>query len=268
MGIISINNLKQAWSFAAFYMKAGNEHDVHSPFVFKLLTEAIYSRQHADAFDKIEIIRQNLLNNKNKIEVTDLGAGSSFDGRLQKRSISEIASKFSKPPRYCRLLYRLTGYLKPELMIELGTSLGISAMYQSAGNPNGLLYTLEGCEQTASCAVENFKNAGFKNIHCITGNFDLTFPKLLSEKHKVDYIFIDGNHTYDATMRYFHIAKSHIHEKSVIVFDDINWSDGMKKAWKEIKADQAVTISIDFFMLGMVFFNKGFTKQDFVLKLR
>jgi len=260
------NKIHQIFRYISYFFSAGSEHDVHSPFVFKLLTEAIYNKNEEPAFIKIEAIRKALLQNKRKIEVTDLGAGSSYDGRLKSRSIGEITSKFAKPPRYCRLLFRITQHLKPAIMIELGTSLGISAMYQASGNTNGLLYTLEGCPQTAAAAVENFNNGGFKNINCITGNFDETLPALLNKTGKVDYMFIDGNHTYEATIRYFQLIKNHVHENAVIIFDDINWSDQMQKAWNEIKADKSVTISIDFFMMGMVFFNRGFTKQDFILK--
>lgn len=248
-------------------LSAGNEHSVHSPFVFKLLTEGIYKKEHSPDFDRIEAIRRDLLSDKRELHVIDLGAGSTFDGNAKKRSVKEIANNFAKSSHYCKLLYHLTEYLKPSVMIELGTSLGISAMYQSAGNPNGTLYTLEGCPATAMVAVENFKKNNFSNIKCVTGNFNQTLPILLSEIKKTDYAFIDGNHTYEATMSYFQLFKNHCHENSVLVFDDINWSPGMKKAWKEIKADKDVTITLDFFLVGIVFFNKDFTKEDFLLKL-
>jgi len=260
------NPIKQAFRFIEYYLKSGNEHDVHSPFVFNLLTNAIYKKDKEAVFTKIENIRKELLKNHKEIEVTDLGAGSSFDGRLKKRTISDITSKFSKSSRYGQMLYRIVNHLQPATMIELGTSVGISAMYQAAGNTNGMLYTLEGCPATAKVAAENIVKCGFNNIKSVIGNFDSSFPATLEEIKTADYIFIDGNHTYDATMRYFQIAKKHIHENSVIIFDDINWSNGMIKAWDDIKADPDVTISLDFFMRGMVFFNKGFTKQNFVLK--
>ena len=266
MSPVTLKHFSHSYNFLKHYVSAGNEHDVHSPFVFRLLTEAIYNRKNDVVFEKIELIRKELLHDKSEIEVIDLGAGSSFDGVMQKRSISDIAFKFAKPSRFCRMLFRVTEFLKPAVMVELGTSLGVSAMYQSAGYANGTLYTLEGCPQTAEKARLNFSQNGFENINCKTGNFDDTLPELLNNIIKVDYVFIDGNHTYEATMRYFKLIKNHIHENSVIIFDDINWSEGMKKAWLEIKSDPAVSVTLDFFMIGMVFFNGGFTKQDFLLR--
>jgi len=259
--------LNKVISLTRHFLTAGNEHSVHSPFIFKLLMEGIYVKRNEPVFDKIELVRKQLLSDDREIEVLDLGAGSSFDGRLNKRSIADITRKFAKSPHHCRFLYRMTEQLQPKIMIELGTSLGISAMYQSAGNSNGKLYTLEGCPQTSSAARENFSKNNYNNINCITGNFDDTLPELLGELKSFDYAYIDGNHTREATLNYFQLLKKHMHQESVIIFDDIYWSEGMKLAWQQIKSDPDVTISIDFYQFGVVFFNKKYTRQAFKLRL-
>ena len=85
-------------------LSAGNEHSVHSPFVFKLLTEGIYKKEHSPDFDRIEAIRRDLLSDKRELHVIDLGAGSTFDGNAKKRSVKEIANNFAKSSHYCKLL--------------------------------------------------------------------------------------------------------------------------------------------------------------------
>ncbi len=267
MSILSKKSFQISLDFVRHLFIAGNEHAVHSPFVFKLLTEGIYKKERNSAFEKIEDIRKELLKNTTEVAITDLGAGSAFNGMPKIRTVSEITGNFAKSPRYGRLLFHITEFLKPSVMIELGTSLGISAMYQSSGNPSGKLYTLEGCNQTADFARSNFKKAGYSNVECITGNFDKTFQEVLEQNGKVDYIFIDGNHTYEATKNYFLKSKPYLNENAVLVFDDINWSNGMKKAWKEIKSDPEVTLTLDFFFVGLVFISKNFTKQDIRLRL-
>jgi predicted O-methyltransferase YrrM len=262
------NNLRLISGFASHWLRAGDEHSVHSPFVFRLLTEAVYLKGDEPEYARIEAVRSAMLRDQRVLKVTDLGAGSTFDGRPVERNVREIAARFAKPPRYGRLLFRLTRFFRPKIMIELGTSLGISAMYQALGFAEGNLYTLEGCPETASVARENFADAGLHSIECITGDFDSSLSRLLAETGTFDYLFIDGNHSYEATLRYFNLAKQYASVDSVIVFDDINWSEGMKVAWKQICADEKVTISIDFFQLGLVFFNKGFSRQHFLLRYR
>ena len=251
-----------------YFIQAGNEHDVHSPFVFKLLTESIYSKKTDPSFEKIENLRKELKNDRTLINTTDLGAGSTHDGKIKSRTIREIAVKFAKTPKYCRYLFNCINHLKPQSMIELGTSLGISTMYQASGNPEMKIYTLEGCTETSKIARLNFEKLSYGNIECITGNFDVTLQQVLELNKKVDYAFIDGNHTYEATIRYFSQIKKYSTPNTFLIFDDINWSPGMKNAWNEIKSDKDVTITIDFYEVGMVFFNKDFSKQDFILKLK
>jgi predicted O-methyltransferase YrrM len=259
--------INQLLAYINYRWTAGNEHAVHSPFVFDLLTKALYRKDAPAVFQKIENIRRSLKHNNRIINTIDLGAGSSFDGKVKTRSLAQTISWFAKPPKYGQALHRIVAHLRPSVMIELGTSLGISTMYQASGNPNGTLYTIEGCAETAAFAKENFRNAGITNIRQITGNFDIELPELLKTLQQIDYAFVDGNHTYAATIKYFQLLKARCHQDSVLIFDDINWSDGMQKAWSEIKADPDVTITVDFFAFGLVFFNSGFSKQNFVLKL-
>jgi predicted O-methyltransferase YrrM len=151
-------------------------------------------------------------------------------------------------------------------MIELGTSLGISATYQSAANPNGKLFTLEGSENIADIAEKNFNTLGFKNIFLQRGEFSLSLPKVLNENKKIDYVFFDGNHRQQATLDYFNLCLNHTNEKTFFVFDDINWSNEMQNAWKIICNHPSVTVSIDLFMMGIIFFDKSLSKQHFKLR--
>ena len=261
------HSIQHAMGVIRHFFTAGNEHGIHSPFVFKLLTEGIYSKKHEPVFEIIEKFRQQLLGDNTVIKVKDLGAGSTFDGRLNKRTIAEITAKFAKSPRHCRFLFRLAGFLNPAVIIELGTSLGISGMYLASANRAGKLYSLEGCPETAIAAKKNFDKNNFKNVTVITGNFNDTLLPLLNNLETFDMAYIDGNHTYEATLDYFRIFAGRSHKKSCIVFDDIYWSPGMKTAWEAIKADPLVKVSLDFYQFGVVFFNDSLTRQNFVLRL-
>ncbi len=263
----TLKGINRVVSYISHYLAAGDEHSVHSPFVFNLLTDGVYLKKTEPVFKQIEAVRKQLEKDDREINVKDLGAGSSFDGRPNRRSILDITARFAKSPAHCKFLFRIARHLKPKTMIELGTSLGISAMYQSAGNNDARLYTLEGCPETANVARENFRNNNFYTINCITGNFDDTLPILLQDLKNMDYAYIDGNHTLSATLRYFHLLKYYHHQHSVIIFDDIYWSDEMQQAWQEIKSDKDVTISLDFYQFGIIFFNKDFTPQSFKLRL-
>jgi predicted O-methyltransferase YrrM len=258
------------FGFARDYLlhrfKAKTRHGVHSPFVYRLVDEVIYDFSPKKVYDEIEALRKQLLNDNRTIHVIDLGAGSRVNND-QTKKISDIARNALKPPRLAQLLYRLAADLKPQNIIELGTCLGITTIYLKKAAPEAKVYTLEGSPETAAVALEIFGHANAQDIKEITGNFDDTLPGVIKELDRLDFVFVDGNHQKDATLKYFGWCLPKVHENTVLIFDDIYWSEGMKQAWNEIKRHPKVTVTVDLFWIGLVFFKTGRVKEDFLVKI-
>ncbi len=203
--------------------------------------------------------------NEDEITITDFGAGSMF-GNGRKRKIKDIAKRAAKPEKFGKLFFRLVDHLQPKNIVELGTSLGMSTSYLAAANKNANVQTLEGCPETAKVARKVFSSLKLNNIQITVGNFDETFQSVLNKTSSLDFVFIDGNHQYEPTVRYFEQCLPLVHENSILIFDDIHWSDEMEKAWKQIQSHPEVTATVDLFFIGLVFFKKGQVKQDFILQ--
>ena len=172
-----------------------------------------------------------------------------------------------KPRKYAQLLFRLVRYFKPKNIIEIGTSLGITTCYLAEGSKKSKVITLEGSPGIAAIARENFQMAKLENVHLIEGNFNDTLKNALSLSGSIDLAFIDGNHTKKATLNYFSALMKAGNEDSIFIFDDIHWSKEMDQAWNEIKNSPDVTLTIDLFFIGIVFFNKDFkVKQHFTIR--
>jgi predicted O-methyltransferase YrrM len=259
-------NIRFAKDYLLHKFYAKTRHGVHSPFVYRLVDEVIYDKSHKKVYDEVEAARQRLLVDGRPITVLDLGAGSHVNNNQQKK-VSDIASHALKPPKLAQLLYRITADLQPKGIIELGTCLGITTVYLQKAAPEAKVYTLEGSPETAAIAQEVFDKAGLKNIGLVTGNFDDTLPGIINSLDKVDFIFVDGNHQKDATLKYFQWALPKVHENTVLIFDDIYWSEGMKEAWAQIKAHPSVTVTVDLFWIGLVYFKKGREKEDFLIRI-
>ena len=251
--------------YLQYYFSAQSKHDIHSPFIFDLVTKVFNKDEHLKIFKPIEQRRKNLLNDRTSINIRDFGAG--FSGTVYlKRTINYITKNSSKPKKYSRLLYRLTNYFKPNVMLELGTSVGMSAIYQSIGNPQGKLFTIEGCENTAALAQQTFIDLKAENIFLINDEFESGLKKVFTELSSIDFVFIDGNHRKEPTLKYFNLCLKQSHAKTIFIIDDINWSDEMHNAWKEIQNHPQVTITIDLFMMGIVFINPDFSKENFKIR--
>jgi predicted O-methyltransferase YrrM len=258
----------QVLSYLRYWLRSGNAHGLHSPFIYGLYTTVICHNGTFQAFGPIEARRRELRQSTQRIAVTDFGAGSQVAGASgRERKLCDIARHAAKPPRLAQLLFRLVNHFQPATILELGTSLGLTTAYLAAADSRNQVITFEGCPNTAAVARETFEKLHLLNVQLVTGNLDQTLPATLAELAKpVDFVFFDGNHRYEPTLRYFEQCLDKAHENSVFVLDDIHWSAEMEQAWAAIKSHPAVTVTVDLFYVGLVFFRRKQPKQNFWLR--
>lgn len=257
------------FNFISDYLKhrftSKSRHGTHSPFVYKLTDEVIYDFKSKIEYKSIEAQRKKLFNDDSLVTVTDLGAGSHLNKNRTKK-VSQIAKNALKNPALAQLIYRLAKDNNPKSIIELGTCLGITTAYLSKACPEAEVITIEGCPETAKVAYNNFKELDLENVELQVGNFDVLLPEVIANAEKLDFVYIDGNHRKEATLNYFNWCLPKVHENSLLIFDDIYWSKGMKEAWEEIKNHPDVVVTIDLFWIGLVYFRKGQVKEHFKIK--
>lgn len=187
-------------------------------------------------------------------------------GDLKKKLPGDVAKHALNSPRLAQLLYRLTHDLKPHTIVELGTCLGGITLYLQKAAPDARLYALESHSQLAAEARKVFTKAHLGNIELITGNFDDTLPKVIDNLEKIDMVFVNGNRQKEAALKYFEWCLPKVHAGTLLVFNDIYKSRGMKEAWGMIKAHPSVIVTIDLFWMGLVYFRKGQAKEDFLIR--
>lgn len=242
------------------------KHGIHSPFVFDFINNVLHDSRSFYCYDEIESVRTSLLQNQTCITIQDFGAGSRIF-KTNERKIADIARTSLKPAKYAQLFFRIVQYYQPATALELGTSFGISSAYHAKAIQPNKFYTFEGSTAIAQQARQVWQTLQINNIECIEGNFDITFEPFLQSATTIDYAFVDGNHSYQPTINYFHSLLKKKNENSIFIFDDIYWSNDMMRAWNEIKQHSEVTCTIDLFFIGIVFFRKQFKqKEHFMLR--
>jgi hypothetical protein len=254
----------QVKTYLNYWLDSVNEHSLHSPFLYDLYTKVIHVEPTPEL--DIEKLRFDLLKTHREIDVPDLGAKSKhfLHG---KRKISEIAETSLSSFRFSSLYLRLADYAEAKTIVELGTSFGLNTLYL-AKKKGVSVYTFEGSERIAEVAEDTFRFSGAKNIELIKGNINSTLYSTLSRIPKVDFAFIDANHQYEATKKYFEELLMKVHHKSVMVIDDIHGNPGMNKAWKEICRHDLVHTTLDLYRCGILFFDPSLTKQHVVLQFK
>lgn len=252
-----------AKAYFYYWLKKEDRYSQQSPSIFAIYSDLIkYLKINKNGDFAIETYRNNLLKNKSKIEVLDLGAGSKKVPKLV-RKISDI-TKYSTSDIKFAQLYQFFCNSTPAInVIELGTCVGISTRYLSIAT-KGTLYTFEGSSEIQCVAMSDPLP---DRTEFLLGQIEKTLPRLLTQIKSVDFALIDANHTFEGTIFAFRNLAEKSHSKTIIAIGDIHWSAEMEKAWNEIKSSPEVKLTLDFFECGLVFFEFPGKKTDLTLDI-
>ncbi|HKK11421.1 MAG TPA: class I SAM-dependent methyltransferase, partial [Flavobacteriaceae bacterium] len=226
--------------------------------------KCFYDKTNHKAYVQLKAYRERLLSNKEKITITDLGAGSKRFKTME-RSIKAIAKTSGTPLKRVELLFRIVNYFKPQHILELGTSLGIATQAMALGNKKATVTSIEGSPDLSAVARQQLDTFNIENAILKTGRFEAQLPTLAQQTW--DLVFFDGNHQKEATLHYFEQLLPTVHNDSIFILDDIYWSKGMTEAWQTIKQHPKVATTLDSFYWGVVFFKKELSKENFKIRV-
>lgn len=211
------------------------------------------------------MLRQKFKHDNRIVHVNDFGAGS-VHMKSPVRKVSDIAHVSSSSEKFSKLYTRIIRHYNCDHILELGTSIGINALYLAKSRPSAKVYTFEGSEAVAEIARQLFLQNKINNIQLVEGNLDNVLEPFLNDIDKVDFAFVDANHRYEPTIRYAELIMKKMHSHSVLVLDDIHYSAEMTRAWTELQKHSAAYTTIDLYRCGLIFLNPSLTKQNVVLQ--
>lgn len=244
---------------------AKSKYWIHSPFVYDFTMNVLLAK-YPKPPKNIEQLRRNLLKDKTNIDLTDLGAGYGGNQKQNNRkTIAQITRSSARKPKTGSFLYRFLSHYQPKTALEFGTNLGISTLYQASALTDSTFYSVDGCPNLLQKSKQHLSLLGFDQIRLINSSFEQALEAFKTDNRKWDYVFLDGHHTYEATLQYVTGLLPMMNENSFIILDDIYWSSGMKKAWQELITLKEVSVSINLFHLGILCLHRPQVKQDFVL---
>lgn len=252
-----------AGRYLTHWLNAVDQHSLQAPFVYEFYTEVINANHSSLSLKKVEQLRQSLLSDQSKIMVNDYGTGGIKPGQ---RSISQLA-RYSNQPKISKLLFNICTRFQPAVILELGTSLGLSTLSMAAAAPHARIITIEGCPEISKKAKENFQQCGAPSIELVTGDLSQVLEPVLATVEYFDLIYLDANHRLGPTFDYFNQCLPQCKQETIVVIDDIHWSPEMEHAWEQVKNQDLVKHTIDLFYAGVIFFSKNLTKKHYVLGL-
>lgn len=264
-------NLYPAAAFARHLLTSRSTagHGVHSPYAFDFLNRVVRGETDEKVAGSVEELRREMLQDRRIINVTDLGAGAGREGR---RRIRNIAGTASLPQKYALLLARMvqgSGFRVQRegdgIILELGTSLGISTLAMALAAPGMRVVTVEGCPALAAIASENLVRHGALNTEVLNMEFSTALDKLAEEHINISFAFIDGNHRGTALKEYFSEIMQ-MGDEMIIVADDINYSADMYRGWKLTASSGYAGTTMEMFRLGIVFRLNNITPGHYLIR--
>lgn len=251
------------FSYIKYWLYHEDQYSLQSPAIYKIYTELLSFIKERKAVDlDLEEIRKTLLKDQDILSIADFGAGSK-KLKSNERKTGEV-TKHSTSGRKFSQLYQYFIRLTPaNQVLELGTCTGINARYLSRATKRDF-HTFEGSEALWRKAQELPTDS---NSNYILGKIEETLPEVLDKIKSVDFALIDATHTSAGTMTYYNLLLPYLHEKSILAIADIHWSTGMYQAWQEIRKHPAVSMDLDFFEAGILFFDKKLPKSSYILRL-
>ena len=222
--------------------------------MFRYINQVLRDKKNETIWQKIENVRQELKNDHTPIPSQSFGAIATPPSSFS--TVANKAKQTAIPPVYGQLLYRTVAYFNANKILEMGTGTGISTLYLGSAPVVNQLISLEGNAALASLAKNQANKLKLNKIEVISGDFHSTLSTALSKLGNIDLAFIDGNHQKAPTLQYYEQILPYTHNDTVLIFDDIHWSPEMLEAWQEIIARPEVTLSLDLYRMGMIFFRK------------
>ena len=231
----------QIISYLVFIFYSKNQHGIHSPFVYNLVTKGFYKRLSSQNLSLFFVYKKELKNG------------------IKKSKFNEISTKKGK------FIVKLIQYLPIKNILEIGTSYGISTVAISCASKNTNITTLEKCEKVGEIAKKMFAKCNLKQITLLIDDYQATIKRMKNKTF--DLIYISKKHHELVTLEFFKSCLPLVNNNSVIVFESIHRSKEMERVWEKVKSHSKVSITMDTFQWGLVFFRKEQQKEHFKIRI-
>jgi len=256
----------RAFSHLKYFLSAIDDHSIQAPIAFQFYNDVFKHHMGNEAFETVGQIREYYTKSRTTFAYSTDGKSSSLSTQ-NKGKVKAIARWGSSPRQQTKLLCSLAFLLEKGTILELGTSLGIGTCSLALPNPSNHVYSFESNLDVVQIAKGTFEKWGVKNVEIVVGNIDDTLPAFLEDMpDPIDIVYIDANHTYGATVRYFELLWPRIKPDGAIIIDDIRWSKDMWKAWAFITSKSDMALSFDYGKCGLIVKKETNRRQHYIIE--
>ena len=218
-------------SYLKYLMQRKSKYSIHSPFVYDFMVKVLYDKGSNRDYDLM-------------LRVSHLVDGKRFATRSRRKQ--------------ARFLYRLVGYLEPETVLSFGKVSALNTSALALGNLQTKVYLEQSTE-----FLETLSSMGVVNVNLIHPDAD---EEEQLERYNTGFVLYGLEDFGEDNWNNLEDGMAQADDDTVLVFEGIHHSRRTEAAWEAIKEGEGVTLTMDLYTMGLVFFREGIEKQDFVLK--
>ena len=218
-------------SYLKYLVQRKSKYSIHSPFVYEFMTKVASDSGSNRDYDTL-------------LRISRLLDGKKYPNRRRRKQ--------------ARLLYRLVRYLEPETVLTFGHLSALNTSALALGDLQTKVYL----EQSLDF-LETLNAMGVVNVNLIRHDTD---EEERFEELNTGFVYYGLDDFGDDSWNNLEEGFGGVNEDTVLVFEGIHHSRRIESAWEAVKASEDVSISMDLYNFGLLFFRDGIEKQDFVLK--
>jgi len=266
---MNLNGLFGWLDYIIYLVQSSNRHGVHSPFVYDFADKVLY-RQFVNSYEPAaELCRKRMLQSDAKILL---------NSELKEISLSDVANNRIPLAKYYRLLFRWIQYKQlGGNIIEIGSSLGVLALYLQRGNIHYEHYLIQRffsydrskkINEITQFNLRSYENNELVISHPFTEVSEIAkhFNHHSIPNSPISLLVINEMLSNSEFWSIIDFASPRLESNGCVAIFGINTSEESRLRWKQLENDDNFRVTIDLFGVGLIFARKEQIKEAFLLR--
>ncbi len=217
------------------------------PAVAYLFDESVASSEDRAVASRIERMREDLADLGSSFPVVSPWGGNELV--LDSRHLAGVSAVSRRWGTFLRLC---ASHSHARIIVELGSSTGISGCYLSSARGCERFFTIEGSPDLAAVARRHLAEVSSK-AKVIVGRFDEVLePTLIGLPDRVDLAFVDGPKTREDLRSTLEVLLPFMAPGGLVILDDVRWSRTMWRSWLAVARAPGVSYALCVGRFGVV----------------
>lgn len=208
-----------------YKMKHHRGHGIHSPFLFSFITKVVEEKDPYYAYEDIDLF------------------------------LKSYPVRNRKSTRLDRLMFRMVNYFAAKSVLEIGAKSGIGVLYLTA--PSSEIVYQSACCKINSSIQEYIADHWERNV---SFHSDLGVTQEKQDCIVIDMRGLDNNWT-----DIYEYVADLIHEESFVILKNIRTNKEANSLWKQFRANDKVSVSLDLYNIGILFFNPKLYRRNYII---